>query len=412
MTLWPTGAGMAELTAVLSATDALACQGALTARAEQLRALGDSRPVGQRRVTALVQSLCGTGPHVQVTLDVPVRVGDPVPADQQPPAATAVWAAPASGPAAGPAGGPAAAPVGRPVWVPAPPIRIRLSIASALGLSEHPAHLAGYGPIATSLVRRLLPAADLSRALVDEHTGQPLHQETVTQTARSLLAHRASQSRHQPADRQPGDPGSRPPDPVGQQVGERGTSLEADSPIGPVGEPDGPRAPGRSVRERAIKRRSLRPAADAAAQSPPDQCTSHHNPPRRPAELRRVLLDLARAPALTPDPTTLSSPGYRIPAALRRHVQARDRTCTFPGCHVPAARCDLDHRDVWPSGPTDPENLDCLCRHHHRLKQQGWQRHRPEADGSIRWTSPRGHTYRRPAPWQPAPDLAGQPADQ
>ena len=34
---------------------------------------------------------------------------------------------------------------------------------------------------------------------------------------------------------------------------------------------------------------------------------------------------------------------YRIPTALARTVRARDQHCRFPGCSVPAARCDLDH---------------------------------------------------------------------
>jgi hypothetical protein len=65
----------------------------------------------------------------------------------------------------------------------------------------------------------------------------------------------------------------------------------------------------------------------------------------------------------------LSTSSYRIPARLRRYVEARDRTCVFPGCSRPAARTDKDHRIPWPLGPTAPGNLQCLCRHHHRAKQ-------------------------------------------
>jgi hypothetical protein len=65
----------------------------------------------------------------------------------------------------------------------------------------------------------------------------------------------------------------------------------------------------------------------------------------------------------------LSTSSYRIPARLRRYVEARDRTCVFPGCGRPAARTDKDHRIPWPLGPTAPGNLQCLCRHHHRAKQ-------------------------------------------
>ncbi len=56
--------------------------------------------------------------------------------------------------------------------------------------------------------------------------------------------------------------------------------------------------------------------------------------------------------------------------------------------------CDLDHTIEYPHGPTCACNLHCLCRYHHRLKTHtGWQVRR-NPDGSLTWTSPRGHQYR------------------
>lgn len=100
-------------------------------------------------------------------------------------------------------------------------------------------------------------------------------------------------------------------------------------------------------------------------------------------------------------------PGYRPLAALADDVLARDRTCTFPGCRVPAMRCDLDH--IEPFDPTMPAedqtvgtNLHALCRHHHNLKTHGgWRVERDEATGRTLWTAPTGHEYAReplPAP--------------
>jgi hypothetical protein len=106
-----------------------------------------------------------------------------------------------------------------------------------------------------------------------------------------------------------------------------------------------------------------------------------------------------------------AEPGYRPPQALVDDVVARDRTCTFPGCRVPAVRCDIDHAEPYdPSRPADDqtvrENLHALCRHHHRLKTHGgWAVERDDATGLTRWTAPTGHAYVR------APERAVEPPD-
>ncbi|MCW2623077.1 MAG: hypothetical protein JWL64_2679, partial [Frankiales bacterium] len=64
--------------------------------------------------------------------------------------------------------------------------------------------------------------------------------------------------------------------------------------------------------------------------------------------------------------------------------------CTFPGCPVSAARCDLDHVTAWAKGgPTTVSNLQSLCRHHHRLKHDGWQVTHTDHGTTTTWTSPR-----------------------
>ncbi len=90
---------------------------------------------------------------------------------------------------------------------------------------------------------------------------------------------------------------------------------------------------------------------------------------------------------------------YRPSAALARFIRARDLTCRFPGCTVPAERCDIDHTepfnhdDPTAGGHTVPENLACYCREHHRDKTFGGWRDQQLADGTIVWTSPLGKTY-------------------
>lgn len=84
----------------------------------------------------------------------------------------------------------------------------------------------------------------------------------------------------------------------------------------------------------------------------------------------------------------------RPTAVQRRRVESREATCVFPGCRMPAADCDLDHRIRWADGgATDPANLTPLCRHDHRIRHHaGWQ-HQALPDGGHRWTRRLGHTY-------------------
>jgi hypothetical protein len=110
------------------------------------------------------------------------------------------------------------------------------------------------------------------------------------------------------------------------------------------------------------------------AVSDPQPGPGHHAtlpdaPADLPDEVEDLLTAALRRMTVSPVFRDLSTSSYRIPARLRRYVEHRDRTCVFPGCHRPAARTDKDHRIPWPLGPTTPDNLQCLCRHHHRAKQ-------------------------------------------
>ncbi|MEL7977590.1 HNH endonuclease [Isoptericola sp. F-RaC21] len=105
--------------------------------------------------------------------------------------------------------------------------------------------------------------------------------------------------------------------------------------------------------------------------------------------------------------TDLSPRSYRPSAALRAAVVARDVTCTFPGCRVPAASSDLDHVDPFDPASGAPQthgdNLHALCRTHHRAKTVGgWQVARDPDDGRTTWIAPTGHRFARdPVPQDP-----------
>ena len=114
-----------------------------------------------------------------------------------------------------------------------------------------------------------------------------------------------------------------------------------------------------------------------------------------------VAVDRPASPAafaLAPAIEDLGTDAYRIPARLRRFVQARDRTCTFPGCTTTAVTSDLDHRVPWPTGPTSADNLHCLCRRHHRAKQAVFTV-TLAPDGTTVWTTRGWQFVRRPLRW-------------
>lgn len=135
------------------------------------------------------------------------------------------------------------------------------------------------------------------------------------------------------------------------------------------------------------------------------------------AELVRELArDATRRLVGPPQVSVEQAHCYRPAAALARYIRTRDLTCRFPGCTVPAARCDIDHTEPYnhadpaAGGLTVAENLACYCREHHRRKtfDNGW-RDRQLPDGTIEWTSPAGHTYiTTPGGAALFPDLTGR----
>jgi hypothetical protein len=87
-------------------------------------------------------------------------------------------------------------------------------------------------------------------------------------------------------------------------------------------------------------------------------------------------------------------PRYAPSRALADFIRCRDLTCRFPGCTVPATRCDVDHSVAYPHGPTQAANLKCLCRFHHLVTTfwPGWH-DRQLPDGTVVWTDPDGNVH-------------------
>jgi len=90
----------------------------------------------------------------------------------------------------------------------------------------------------------------------------------------------------------------------------------------------------------------------------------------------------------------LATDRYRPTADQRRFLAARDETCRFPGCTMPASRCDIDHTIEYAAGgPTAIDNLAHLCESHHVMRHRSGWRIRQLGNGILEWTSPTGHTY-------------------
>jgi hypothetical protein len=117
------------------------------------------------------------------------------------------------------------------------------------------------------------------------------------------------------------------------------------------------------------------------------------------AETARRIADDAALRRLVTDPLTgrgldLGRMQYEPSTALRRFIEARDRTCRFPGCARRAVDGDIDHATEWSrGGATNADNLHVLCRTHHNLKTRKLWHVAVGSDGIEAWTSPLGFVY-------------------
>jgi hypothetical protein len=86
----------------------------------------------------------------------------------------------------------------------------------------------------------------------------------------------------------------------------------------------------------------------------------------------------------------------------RRAIALRDAECLIPGCHVPAAWCEIHHVDEHArGGPTTTDNGVALCWHHHRtLDTSGWEIRMQNGTPQVRgpaWWDPH-QRWRQPRP--------------
>jgi hypothetical protein len=91
---------------------------------------------------------------------------------------------------------------------------------------------------------------------------------------------------------------------------------------------------------------------------------------------------------------------YQPSEKLRRLVQVRDHTCTFPPCSRPAHESDFEHGVPFDQGGrTDACNAGARSRRCHQVKQSpGWTVTQPQPGWHV-WTTPTGRSYTR-EPWR------------
>jgi hypothetical protein len=90
-----------------------------------------------------------------------------------------------------------------------------------------------------------------------------------------------------------------------------------------------------------------------------------------------IMLDMGRT-------TRLATP------AQTRAVRIRDTGCIFPSCDRPAPWCDIHHVNEWTRhhGPTNVDNLVCLCTRHHTLIHHSQWTIQANPDGTHTTTHP------------------------
>ena len=111
-------------------------------------------------------------------------------------------------------------------------------------------------------------------------------------------------------------------------------------------------------------------------------------------DARALAADAPSLVRILTDPITnqvLAVDTYRPSKKLRRFLRIRDGRCRFPICNAPAHRADIDHTiPAAAGGPTQDDNLECLCRGDHILKHHGGWSVRQISPGVLEWISPHG----------------------
>jgi hypothetical protein len=114
--------------------------------------------------------------------------------------------------------------------------------------------------------------------------------------------------------------------------------------------------------------------------------------------VRRLLCDCSLVTVVEGDngrPLDVGRKQRTAPTPLKRALYARDRGCTFPGCHRTRYLAG-HHLHHWiDGGETSAQNMTLLCTYHHRLLHEGAYRTLREPDDTLRYVTADGRTIPR-----------------
>src|SRR5438105_501915 len=114
------------------------------------------------------------------------------------------------------------------------------------------------------------------------------------------------------------------------------------------------------------------------------------------ARLRQLGCDATVKTPLERDGVPLASGREKptVPPDMRFRVRNRDGICRYPGCAIPATRCEAHHIHHWfDGGPTKDWNILSLCSHHHDRHHDGaFEIHRT-LEGDLRFVNADGEVF-------------------
>jgi hypothetical protein len=127
-------------------------------------------------------------------------------------------------------------------------------------------------------------------------------------------------------------------------------------------------------------------------------------PEPTPTGIREAVLAMVAAPGPISPMTYTAEPEHDPSQRLTEFVDLRDMFCDGPtGQRIAADRCDHDHEEPYPDGPTAAWNIVARARRTHLHKHDGWIPMRTP-DSTV-WLTPGGQIVEIPHERQPPPDL-------